>query len=367
MLKIWGVLAVLILVFLAKSPPTHYQFVSPTPLQDSPHALLERHTLDPPPVKSVHASSLVALSSHFLLAAYFGGSAEAQSDVRLYAHLYTLKTQRWSKPFSLLDAPTLSQLAGIYIKALGNPVLLVHHGHLYLFVVGVSLGGWATSRIYQLSAPLIATPQSPIWRFERVLPLSPFLNISHLVRHSAVLTTDGGFILPIYHELAAKFALLLKFDARARLQAIIKPNTLTAQFQPALIPYESCAFMAFRSHKDHKLYTQTCQTPTLWNPPQASNLANYDDALALFSTKHHLYLIYNAPLLSSLHSRSALRLARFSAPNHFTPVAILDQSLQGEVSYPCVLVLGDRVHVLYTKDRHAIVHVSFNSTYLKGL
>ncbi|WP_121020303.1 exo-alpha-sialidase [Helicobacter vulpis] len=350
-----------------QSPPAPYQFAPPTPLQDSPTALFERRTLTPPPVQSVHASSLIALSPTHLLAAYFGGSAEAQSDVRIYAHLYTLKTQNWSGPFSLLDAPTLSQLAGIYVKALGNPVLHVHAKRLYLFVVGVSLGGWATSRIYQLSAPLISTPQTPMWRFEAILPLSPFLNISHLVRHSAVPTTDGGFILPIYHELAAKFALLLKFDARARLQAIIKPNSLQAQFQPTLIPYNTCAFMAFRSHKDRKFYTQTCQTPTQWNPPRPSNLANYDDALALFEANHTLYLIYNAPLPHSSKSRSALRLARLSAPNHFTPLSILDQSLQGEVSYPCVLVWGQRVHILYTKDRRAIMHLSFNSAYLKNL
>ncbi|WP_104694898.1 exo-alpha-sialidase [Helicobacter salomonis] len=375
MLKTWGfvLFVTLICSFLAQRSPPEFQFAPPPSLQESSTPLLERRALPAPPTKSMHASTLVALCGTHLLGAYFAGSAEGERDVQIYANLYNLDTKKWSPAFKLLSAGELSQLSGVYVKALGNPVLVVQRSRLYLFVVGVSLGGWATSRIYLLSAPLASkyTSSTPIftWKFEQLLSLSPFLNISYLVRNSAISTTDGGFVLPIYHELATKSPLLLKFNSRARLQEIIQPNTLKAQLQPTLAPYGPCAFLAFRSYKDTRLYTQTCQNPTHWNPPQVSNLPNYNDALTLFNANNTLYLLYNAPLPHSSASRSTLRLAQLlpsaSALNHFKFLRILDQSQTGEVSYPCALVLGDKVHVLYTKNRQAIMHLVFNSAYLK--
>ncbi|MFC3847818.1 sialidase family protein [Helicobacter baculiformis] len=369
----FGILLGILFITLISHAPQKFSFTSPPVLQESTHALLDKRALPTPKVASMHAATLSILSDRFLLAAYFAGSAEGERDVQIYANLYDLNTQTWSPPFVLLSAKLLSQLAGVYVKALGNPVLVKRGDCLYLFVVGVSLGGWATSRIYTLSIQTASlhTSVRPHLTFLSTLSLGPFLNISHLVRNTALLTDDGGFVLPIYHELATKMPLLLKFDAHAHLQEVIKPNTLSAQLQPTLTPYQTCALMLFRSYRHTNLYAQTCQDPTHWNPPTLSNLRNYNDALALFNANGTLYLIYNAPLPNSPRSRSALRLARFAPtpkqPSYFNPLVILDQSHTSEVSYPCVLVSGDKVHVLYTKERHAIMHLVFNSAYLKAL
>ncbi|WP_104749139.1 exo-alpha-sialidase [Helicobacter cynogastricus] len=337
-----------------------------------PLTLFEKQAIPPPPVQSVHSASLGALPSGHLLVAYFGGSEEGLPDVRIYANLYNPKSKIWSPAFTLLSPTQLSQLSKSYVKALGNPVLAIFNQKVYLFVVGVSLGGWATSRIYALQADISSLlAQKPHLNFLSTLSLSPLLNISYLVRNSPLPTEDGGFILPIYHELVAKFPLLLKFDSKAHLQRVIKPNYLSSQLQPTLTPYKQCALMAFRSSKDTHLYTQTCKDLLHWNPPIPSNLRNYDDALALFNANHETYLVYNAPLPNASSSRSSLRLARFAPTSkrssYFDPLAILDQSLEGEVSYPSVLVLKDTIHLVYTKHRHTIMHLILNKALLKAL
>ncbi len=363
------------LLFLAPKPFS----LAPAPkLEPSTTPLFVKKTLPPAGTKSMHAATLSALNDNYLVGAYFGGSAEGVGDVKIYAHLYNLKTQEWGQALPLLSAPLLSQKAHEFVKILGNPVLYATHNTLYLFVVGASLGGWATSKIYLLCAPLkrvleqLQHNQSPQLDFIQTLPLSPFLNISHLVRTSPLPTDDGGFVLPIYQELAKKTPLLLKFDPHARLERVIQPNLLKQQLQPSLVPYQHCALMAFRSYKRFDLYTQTCQTPLKWDPPQLSNLKNYDDSLNLFNVNGTLYLIYNAPLQEGYNSRSALMLAQFASslalPSYFKPLGILDFTQQGgEVSYPATLIFKDQVHVLYTKDRQHIQHIIFNLAYLKSL
>ncbi|CAM2813134.1 exo-alpha-sialidase [Helicobacter felis] len=337
-----------------------------------PLDLFKKQPIPPPPVQSVHSANLGALPSGHLLVVYFGGSEEGLPDVCIYGNLYDPKTKVWSPAFKLLSPTQLSTLSKSYIETLGNPVLAILDHKVYLFVVGVSLGGWATSRIYTLQADLPSLlTQKPHLHFISTLSLSPLLNISHLVRNAPLPTEDGGFILPIYHELATKFPLLLKFDSKARLQRVIKPNHLTSQLQPTLVPYQQCALMAFRSSKDTHLYTQTCKDLLHWNPPIPSNLHNYDDALALFNANHETYLVYNAPLPNASSSRSSLRLARFAPTSkrssYFDPLAILDQSLEGEVSYPSVLVLQDTIHLVYTRHRRTIMHLTLNQALLKAL
>ncbi|BCZ19628.1 Kdo hydrolase subunit 2 [Helicobacter sp. NHP19-012] len=313
----------------------------------------------------MHSASLIALDRHILLAAYFGGSKEGQSDVCVWGNLYNTQNKQWSKAFKLLSASDLSRQAHEFVKILGNPVLYAHKDKLYLFVVGASLGGWATSRIYVLNTPL---NKPKALHYEQTLHLSPFLNISHLVRNPPTPTTDGGFILPIYHELARKSPVLLKFDNKAHLQFLLKPNSLKQQLQPSLVPYKHCAFVAFRSYKTTHFYTQTCLDFWHWQPPRLSNLKNFDSANALFNANGELYLIYNQALPKNPNARSALRLARFNATSGtFMPLKILDTSQRGEVSYPAVLIFNNQVHVLYTKERKAIAHLVFNLAYLKSL
>ncbi|WP_418904535.1 exo-alpha-sialidase [Helicobacter cetorum] len=308
----------------------------------------------------VHASSLISLPNQTLLVAYFSGTREGAKDVKISANLYDFKTNQWSKAFTLLTRELLSQKTHEYIKKLGNPLLFWHQNKIILFVVGVSMGGWATSKIYQLESLSIDKP----FQFIRSLHLSPFLNLSHLVRTKPLNTTDGGFVLPLYHELATQYPLLLKFDALAKPVQLLRPNSLNHQLQPSITPFKNCAIMAFRNHNFFdSLMLQTCTSFKKWQPPITTNLKNLDDSLNLFNLNQTLYLIHN-PDNPSLR-RQELLLSQLTNPSTFHTLSVLDKS--EEVSYPSSIINDDFIDITYTYNRKMIRHIRFNLAYLNSL
>ena len=100
-------------------------------------------------VQSVHASTLLRIPNA-LMVLYFGGTREGAADVKIYRSMLYDNARVWSKPEVILTREMLSKYSGKFIKKLGNPVAFSDiHGRIHVFVVGVSLGGWATSKIYQ--------------------------------------------------------------------------------------------------------------------------------------------------------------------------------------------------------------------------
>ncbi|GHP55813.1 hypothetical protein VN1192_10660 [Helicobacter pylori] len=309
---------------------------------------------------SVHASSLINLPNDNLLSAYFSGTKEGARDVKISANLFDGKTNRWSEAFILLTKEDLSKNAHEYIKKLGNPLLFLHDDKILLFVVGVSMGGWATSKIYQLESAL-----EPIrFKFVQKLSLSPFLNLSHLIKNNPLNTTDGGFMLPLYHELATQYPLLLKFDKQNNPKELLRPNTLNHQLQPSLTPFKDCALMAFRNHSfKNSLMLETCKTPTAWQKPMLTNLKNLNDALNLINLNKELYLIHNPSDLSL--RRKELLLSKLENSNSFKTLKILDKA--DEVSYPSYSLNPYFIDIVYTYNRSHIKHIRFNMAYLKSL
>ncbi|GAA8024488.1 3-deoxy-d-manno-octulosonic acid hydrolase subunit 2 [Helicobacter pylori] len=309
---------------------------------------------------SVHASALINLPNDNLLSAYFSGTKEGARDVKISANLFDSKINRWSEAFILLTKEELSHSSHEYIKKLGNPLLFLHDDKILLFVVGVSMGGWATSKIYQLESAL-----EPIrFKFVQKLSLSPFLNLSHLIKNKPLNTTDGGFMLPLYHELATQYPLLLKFDKQNNPRELLRPNALNHQLQPSLTPFKDCAIMAFRNHsfKD-SLMLETCKTPTIWQKPMLTNLKNLNDALNLINLNKELYLIHNSS--DSSLRRKELLLSKLENPNSFKTLKILDKA--NEVSYPSYSLNSHFIDIVYTYNRSHIKHIRFNMAYLKSL
>ncbi|MGL2860716.1 sialidase family protein [Helicobacter pylori] len=355
-----GLFIVLFLIAM-KRQTLSYAFVHNQTLStESPPYFTQFTIPKPDDALSVHASALINLPNDNLLSAYFSGTKEGARDVKISANLFDGKTNRWSEAFTILTKEDLSHHSHEYIKKLGNPLLFLHDNKILLFVVGVSMGGWATSKIYQLESAL-----EPIhFKFARKLSLSPFLNLSHLIKNKPLNTTDGGFVLPLYHELATQYPLLLKFDKQNNPRELLRPNALNHQLQPSLTPFKDCAIMAFRNHsfKD-SLMLETCKTPTAWQKPMLTNLKNLNDALNLINLNKELYLIHNPSDLSL--RRKELLLSKLENPNSFKTLKILDKA--DEVSYPSYSLNSHFIDIVYTYNRSHIKHIRFNMAYLKSL
>ena len=277
---------------------------------------------------------------------YFAGSREGARDVGIYQSFFTFESHNkathnknieskilgtWSEPHRLLDAQKLSQLSGKFIKKLGNPITFVdRQNRVHLFVVGVSLGGWATSKIYWLRLDSTLSNLS----FVKELHLSPFFNFSHLVRTPPMLKEDGGFILPIYHELANKYPLLLDFSPTLQLDSITKPLELHSQLQPSFIPLDShTAFGVYRNHKAYNnvLFTSLCDE--LCQSPKPSNLQSFDFSSVLFRSLDSTYLLHNQTQRENGNKREELWIMNLHQKSldsefvSFKPVLKLDYSL----------------------------------------
>ncbi|WP_104698044.1 MULTISPECIES: sialidase family protein [unclassified Helicobacter] len=349
-----------------------FEFVTPSATAtNSPISVYKQEDIPMPKgVQSAHSSTITFIDKNHLLSAYFAGSREGAKDVAIYGNIYT--NYQWSDAFVILTPKQLMEDSKEYISKLGNPVLYNLDDTLHLFVVGVSIGGWATSKIYHYTSK--NNPRSIHFTFQKALHLSPFLNLSNLVRTAPIEiifnTKQKGVVLPIYHELANKYPLLAVLDSKGKILEISKPNNAYGLLQPSITTLDSThCLLAFRAHKKANsiLYTQECDTQLHYKPLIKTNLVNEDNSLALFTLNHQTYLLHNSR--NENLTRGKLTLSELTSLDYFEKLLDIDSTStkDGEVSYPFILLNGDLLHLTYTVDRKFIRHLYFNATYLDNL
>ncbi|MCE3047689.1 exo-alpha-sialidase [Helicobacter kayseriensis] len=318
---------------------------------------------------SVHSASIARLSSGKLIALWFAGSGEGRPDVEIYGSIYNISSNIWEEPKSYLDRKRLIKDSHQFIKKLGNPVIYQSaNGDLHLFVVGVSFGGWATSKIYHY----ISKDEAKSFAYQGVLRLGPLMNISHLVRSSPVGLEDGGFYLPIYHELADKYPLIVRFDQNGKMLYSQKITAHNGQLQPSIVALDSKRCLAvLRNYREKEMYMQNCEDGGMkWDKPITSNVLNESNSIALFKLGQKIFLLHNTREKSEHESRGTLVLS-YLDEGRWEKVTILDVA-QGkregiksvEVSYPNVFVSGDMVDIVYTNNRTAISHIRLNQKWI---
>lgn len=358
-------------IFFTHKPPTAPSFLLPPkeiPTSTPKYFYNSLPTLPQSP--SVHSATLTTLKDNSLLAMWFGGSGEGKPDVEIYGSFYNPSTNTWSEPKSYLNRFKLKEDSKQFIKMLGNPVLFrSSSGEIHFFVVGVSFGGWATSKIYHY----ISKDEGKSFTYKQRLDLGMLLNLSHLVRTQPVALQDGGFYLPIYHELADKYPLIVRFDAEGNVLERIKTTSLSGQLQPAIIPTSPSECLAvFRNYYDKPMNMQYCfDGGKKWGSPIPSNIINEGNSIALFGIGKEIFLVHNTREKNPSESRGTLVLSQLIG-NAWKQLTILDVA-QGtrergksvEVSYPTALSNGEWIDIIYTYNRSSISHIRFNTRWLK--
>lgn len=319
---------------------------------------------------SVHSATLASLKNGTLLAMWFAGSGEGKSDVEIYGSIYNPNTNTWDQPKSYINRFMLKEDSKQFIKMIGNPTLFRSaNGDIHLFVVGVSFGGWATSKIYHY----ISKDDGKNFDYKQRLDLGILLNLSHLVRAQPIALQDGGFYLPIYHELADKYPLVVRFDSQGNVLQTIKTTSLSGQLQPSLIAISPTECLAvFRNYYDKPMNMQYCfKGGEEWGEPFASNIINEGNSIALFGLGGEIFLIHNSREKNPDESRGTLILSQL-VDNNWKQLMILDVA-QGkrengksiEVSYPTAISNGEWIDIVYTYNRSSISHIRFNTHWLK--
>jgi predicted neuraminidase len=231
------------------------------------------------PGQAVHAASLVELRDGRLRAVWFSGSREGAGDVTIQSAVTDATGLRWSAESTLIDRQTLQQGLWRYVKKLGNPVIArAPDGSLCLWMVNVSLGGWAGSSITWARS----TDEGATWSTPRRLVTSPFLNISTLVKGAPISFQNGETGLPVYHEFITKFGEVLRINDLG--QVIDKtriPGSRTSLQPVVLVSGSEKAQVYMRSGNATALMaSDTADAGKTWSRTGASGWPNPDSALA---------------------------------------------------------------------------------------
>ena len=316
---------------------------------------------------TVHVPSLAQLPDGRLAAAWYAGSKECAPDVAIF-----LSTQRrippegWTTPRAVVTPRPPSAELGRHVRSAGNAVLASDlRGRLWLVYVTIPFGGWSVSSLNVK----VSDDQGETWSQSRRLTVSPFFNLSTLVKNKPLLLADGGLALPVSHELLTKSAQLLWLDGRPesgpglRLSSIGGAGTY---LQPAVLALgERRALALLRSKRGWVGRSTSLDAGSTWSTPEPSDLPNPDSGLdALLLSSGKVLMAGN----SGDPSRSALILATSSDLGRtWKRVATLEDDASGTFSYPFLLRARDGgIHLLYSYRGRGIRHAVFNEAWLES-
>lgn len=231
------------------------------------------------PGQAVHAASLVELKNGDLRAVWFSGSREGAGDVTIQTAVMDSANRRWSPESTVFNRQQIQAGLWRYVKKLGNPVIArAPDGSLSLWMVNVSLGGWAGSAITWSRS----TDEGLTWSVPRRLVTSPFLNVSTLVKGAPVLMSDGQLSLPVYHEFATKFGEVLRLSPQGEVLDKTRIPASHTSLQPVLLSMDAVHATAYmRAGQGGKVTTSvTADAGRTWSAARTSSLPNPDSALA---------------------------------------------------------------------------------------
>ena len=313
-----------------------------------------------------HVSSLCELGDGRLAAVWCGGSREGARDVAVWwATRGPLADDQWSAPRPIVTRASAALETFRFVRKLGNPLLVAgRDGRLALVYVSVAVGGWSGSSLNIKQSPDGGRTWSPSQR----LGLSPFFNVSELVKNSAQPLTDGGWAVPIYHEVFGKFPEVLWLQPGPERVAAVKSRPFGGRsaFQPALValaPQRALLLCRAAGSVPEIFITRTSDAGRHWTAPQPSGLPNPNSGMdALRLSDGRLLLAFN----DSTAGRENLRLALSSDEGvTWRRARTLAEEPREEFSYPFLLQTRDGlVHVTYTWKRRNIRHVTFNLAWL---
>ena len=315
---------------------------------------------------SAHVSSLCQLPDGRMFALWYAGSREGARDVALYTATRDAGlTNAWSTPVVAGTHEAAGEETFRYVKKVGNAIPFAGtNGQIHLLYVTTGFGGWSCSALNLKTS----TDGGITWSRSRRLGLSPFFNISELVKNPPTPLASGGFVVPIYHEVMGKFSELLWLRPHGDKIEAIKTRVAGGRtaFQPTLVALnETNALMLCRSAgsvaKIHA--TRTSDAGKTWSALETIDLPNSNSGLdAIRLSDGRLLLAFN----DTDSDRDNLRLAiSADAGATWKRAGTLADEKSEEFSYPTVFQSSDGlVHVTYTWKRRGIKEATFNIAWL---
>lgn len=360
----WIVLIMGCLIAYFQSVPSKPQFYIPQKAKITSKSKVEplfKSNFIPQPtyLKESYSPALTSLNNDDLLCFFYAGSSEGAPDVDIYQTRY--HNGKWSEPKVSVTPQMLSDGTRRYARKIGNPsIYRDQNGKLHLFVVSVTLGGWAGSKLNHL----ISSDEGNSWDEIQNLKLSPFIDISNSCRTAPVGLEDGGFYVPIYYEMIRCYPEILRFDREGNFLEKIRINNHNDLLQPAIVPINaSDAYAFFRNKGDTDKITymqETTDGGITWTNLKNTNLEGPDSSLVAARLDRNLYI-----MVSNVGDRGKIVLYVSKDGLNWNQVTVFDELKGSTFAYPAISVNGDIVDIVYSwNDRVALKHITFNKEWL---
>jgi predicted neuraminidase len=323
-----------------------------------------------PPLAYVHCPSICELPAGGLACVWYAGSREAVRDVSLYlAKSPSLgpasSALAWGSPRLLIDRDRAVDDLDRFVDKVGNAVLFTDAtDRIWLVYVTIGVGGWSGSSLNACSS----TDGGATFSTSQRLSLSPFFNVSELVRATPILLDSGEIALPAYHECIGKFPEMLWLRPEGDRLVVRKSRMAGGRslLQPAIVPIGGTEAMAFlRDHGPRRRLVEQRSSDggRSWSAPKPTMLANPDASVAAVRLSNGAVLV---ALNHSAANREDLSIAIHDpSSDEWRIVATLDRAPGQKFAYP--YMIQDRrglVHLVYTWKMKRIRHVAMNERWI---
>lgn len=306
---------------------------------------------DQAPFKACHASTLVELSNHKIMAAWFAGSNEGNKDVCIWAAIKNGTT--WSKPVAIADGVENDTLR----YPCWNPVLFkTKKGLLVLhYKVGPNPREW-------WAVMKTSNDNGLTWSKAQKLPKG-FLGP---IKNKPLQLASGDILYPSSTESLDEKVWqihLEKSDSEGK--NFKKINIDCGNYgviQPSILKYKNGSLQLLcRSRQNVIVSTWSTDGGNTWSKLTPLPLANPNSGTDAVGLKNGLqFLVYN-PLNAGQNwweGRSVLKLAKSTNGIDWTDIYTLEQHEKGEYSYPAIIQSSDGIiHISYTSERQKIKYI----------
>jgi predicted neuraminidase len=319
-----------------------------------------------PEAPDMHVASICELPDGRLACAWYSGSAEGATDVCIYfATRDAPPAPGWSEPRVVVSRESAARELARHVRKVGNSVIFADRdGRLWLVYVSVAIGGWSGSSLNVKTSD----DRGTTWTRSRRLTLSPFVNISELVKGKPLHLEDGGFALPIYHENMGLFPEMLWVRGSPGAGLLWRKSRIAGGrtfIQPAVVatgPRSAVAFFRCWTSASAVGTSATSDGGATWTRPGFLELPNPNSAVdAVRLSGHRILLVFN----DHAAERDNLRLAVSDDGATWTRIATLEEDPEKRYSYPYVIRTRDGlVHVVYTWHGRRIKHVTLNEAWI---
>lgn len=318
-------------------------------------------------------SASIAINQGIPVAVWYGGTEEGHRDVAIFVSRF--ENDRWSEPEAVINRASAEAGLNRYIRKVGNPALHTwSDGSLGLFFVTVSFGGWAASTISYMES----LDRGKTWSQPERLVTSPFLNLSTLVRTDGLNLLGGDLTLPVYHEMAGKFAETLHLSRDRVVLDKVRISRGKHSLQPAIASTDAdhgYALLRYAGSEPYRLLaSRTLDGGLHWEAPHAIDLPNPNAAVAVINIGEKSMLMALNDLEDGRHKLSLALNRNISEGEDWQIIKTLESESstpppgqrEYQFSYPSFAVDDEGyIHLAYTWNVKRIRHLKFNKAWLE--